>query len=177
MLLTDEEIKILNNIFYNNALYLSGLNKFNIAVNKSGYYVPQNKIRYYYKNQEITQLFKPRIKLPNKISETNKPLNKLYCDTLFITYANIAILNIMDFYSRYNYIFIFRKSEQLNSTNATKSLMTVIDEAKRMGYIINKIICDNGSEFLGSFKQLCNEQNIKIEYAFPGDKKMVAPIE
>ena len=120
MLLTDEEIKILNNIFYNNNLYLSGLNKFNIAVNKSGNYIPQNKIRYYYKNQEITQLFKPRIKLYNKISETNKPFNKLYCDSLFITYANITILNIMDFYSRYNYIFIFRKSKQLNSTNAAK---------------------------------------------------------
>ena len=77
MLLTDDEIKTLNNIFYNNDLYLSGLNKFNIAVNKSGHYIPQNKIRYYYKNQEITQLFKPRIKLYNKISETNKPFNQL----------------------------------------------------------------------------------------------------
>ena len=53
MLLTNDEIKTLNNIFYNNNFYLSGLNKFNIAVNKSGHYIPQNKIRYYYKNQEI----------------------------------------------------------------------------------------------------------------------------
>ena len=51
MLLTDDEIKTLNNIFYNNDLYLSGLNKFNIAVNKSNHYIPQNKIRHYYKNQ------------------------------------------------------------------------------------------------------------------------------
>ena len=85
ILLTDEEIKILNNILQNNNLYLSGLNKFNIAVNKSGNYIPQNKIRYYYRNQEITQLFKPRIKLYNKISETNKPYNKLYC--FFIMFA------------------------------------------------------------------------------------------
>ena len=55
--------------------------------------------------------------------------------------------------------------------------MTVIDDAKRMGYTINKIICDNGSEFLGNFKKMCNEQNIKIEYVFPGDKNKVAPIE
>ena len=40
MLFTDDEIKTLKNIFYNNNLYLSGLNKFNIAVNKSGYYIP-----------------------------------------------------------------------------------------------------------------------------------------
>ena len=83
----------------------------------------------------------------------------------------------MDFYSRYNYIFIFRKSKQLNSTNAAKSLMTVLEDAKQRGYTINKIICDNGSEFLGSFKQLCNQQNIKIEYVQPGDKNKVAPIE
>ena len=69
----------------------------------------------------------------------------------------------MDFYSRYNYIFIFRKAKQLNSTNAAKSLITVIEDANQRGYTINKIICDNGSEFLGSFKQLCEQQNIKIE--------------
>ena len=46
-----------------------------------------------------------------------------------------------------------------------------------MGYTVNKIICDNGSEFLGNFKHLCNEQNIKIEYVQPGDKNKVAPIE
>ena len=72
------------------------------------------------------------------------------------------MLNIMDFYSRYNYIFIFRKSKQLNSKNAAKSLITVIDEAKRMGYTINKIICDNGSEFLGNFKKMCNEKKTSI---------------
>ena len=38
MLLSKEELKILNDIFYNNNLYLTGLNKFNIAFNKSGIY-------------------------------------------------------------------------------------------------------------------------------------------
>ena len=177
MLLSKEEIKILNDIFYNDNLYLTGFNKFNAVVNKSSNYIPQNKIRFYYRNQEITQLFKPRIKLYNIIAETNKPFKKLYCDSLFITYANITILNIMDFYSRYNYIFIFRKSKQLNSSNAAKSLMAVIDDAKIRNYKINKIICDNGSEFLGAFKKLCYDQNINIEYVQPGDKNKVAPIE
>ena len=72
---------------------------------------------------------------------------------------------------------MFRKSKQLNSTNAAKSLMSVINKVKRMGYTINKIICDNGSEFLGNFKKMCNEQNIIIEYVHTGDKNKVAPIE
>ena len=167
----------MNDIFYKDNLYLTRLYKFHIPVNKYGHYIPQNKIIFYYKNQEITQLFKPRIKLYNRITETNKPVNKFYCDTLFITYANITILNIMDFYSRYNYIFIFRKSKQLNSSNAAKSLMDVIDDAKQRGYKINKIVCDNGIEFLVNFKKLCYDQNINIEYVQPGDKNKVASIE
>ncbi|MGC8483998.1 MAG: hypothetical protein ACP5OE_10195, partial [Thermodesulfobium sp.] len=55
--------------------------------------------------------------------------------------------------------------------------MKVIEDAKQRGYKINKIICDNGSEFLGNFKKLCNDQNINIEYVQTGDKNKVAPIE
>ena len=55
--------------------------------------------------------------------------------------------------------------------------MSVIYDAKERGYKINKIVCDNGSEFLGVFKKLCNDQNINIEYVQPGDKNKVAPIE
>ena len=47
---------ILDKIFYNDNRYIFGLNKFNELVNESGYYISQEKIRFYYKNQEITQL-------------------------------------------------------------------------------------------------------------------------
>ena len=88
MLLTNDEIKTLNNIFYNNNLYLSRLNKFNIAVNKLGNYIPQNKIRYYYKNQEITQLFKPRIKFIIKyLKQINHLIN--YIVILYLLHKQI----------------------------------------------------------------------------------------
>lgn len=176
-MLTEKEKNILDKIFYNDNGYIFGLNKFNELVNESGYYIPQEKIRFYYKNQEITQLFKPRQRIINKINESNRPYNKMYADTLFITYANVTILNILDYYSRYNYVFIFKISKQLKSSNAAKSLLSVINDANERGYKINKIVCDNGSEFLGKFKDLCNENNIIIEYSNPGDKTKVAPIE
>ena len=42
---------------------------------------------------------------------------------------------------------------------------------------MKKIICDNGSEFLGNFKNTCDKLHIDINYAFPGDKRKVATIE
>lgn len=176
-MITDKEKNILDKIFYKDKGYVFGLNKFNELVNNSNHYIPQSKIRYYYKNQEISQLFKPKLKIYNKINESNKPFSKLYCDTLYITHANITILNILDYYSRYNYAFIFKISKQLNSNKSAKSLLYVIDDATKRDYKINKIVCDNGSEFIGRFRDLCNENNINIEYSNTGDKTKVAPIE
>ena len=176
-MLTGKEKQILDKIFYGENSYIFGLNKFNESVNNSGFYVPQDKIRFYYRNQEITQLFKPKQRNTNKISEPNRPYNKLYVDTMYITYANVTILNILDFYTRYNYVFIFKISKQLKSNNTAKALLTVINDANERGYKINKIVCDNGSEFLGQFNQLCEEKNIIIEYSNVGDKTKVAPIE
>ena len=42
---------------------------------------------------------------------------------------------------------------------------------------MKKIICDNGSEFLGNFKNICDKLHIEINYSSPGDKRKVAPIE
>ena len=78
----------MNDFFFNDSLYLTGLNKFNIAFNKSGHYIPQNKIRFYYKNQEITQLFKPRTKLHNRIAETNTVCAK-FLKTFFFCFLKI----------------------------------------------------------------------------------------
>ena len=53
-MLTEKEKNILDKIFYNDNGYIFGLSKFKELVNNSGHYIPQEKIRFYYKNQEIT---------------------------------------------------------------------------------------------------------------------------
>ena len=176
-MLEDDEKNIMDKIFYDDNGYVFGLTKFNEMVNKSGTYIPQAKIRYYYANQKISQLFKPRKNIQTKIMDSSKPYSKLYCDSMYITYANVTILNILDFYSRYNYVFIFRLSKQLSSSKAANCLISVIEDAKERNYKINKIVCDNGSEFLGQFRDVCNDNKINIEYSSVGDKTKVAPIE
>ena len=177
-MLTQTEKDYLDNIFYKDGAFTLGLNKFNDIVNHSDRYIPQEKIRYYYSNQEITQLFKPRKRMKNiNISESNRPFNKLYADSLFLTSANIAILNILDYYSRFNYLFAFKLSQQINSTRSSNCLMSVINDANKRGYKIHKIITDQGSEFLGKFNDICSDNNIIHEYSRTGDKTKTAPIE
>ena len=177
-MLTQSEKDYLDILFYKDGAFTLGLNKFNDMINNSDRYITQDKIRYYYRNQEITQLFKPRKRMKNMaITESNKPFNKLYADTLFLTSANVSIINIIDYYSRFNYMFVFRLSKQINSTRAANCLKIVSDDASKKGHEIHKIITDNGSEFLGEFDKLCSDNNIIHEYSRSGDKTKTAPVE
>ena len=90
---------------------------------------------------------------------------------MFLTYANVALLNFIDQYSRFCFIFIFRNAKQINSKNPAKCLQKIIDYARDRDYEISKIITDQGSEFYGEFSRLCQKNNIKQEYSKTGDKK------
>jgi dipeptidyl aminopeptidase/acylaminoacyl peptidase len=105
------------------------------------------------------------------------PFEKVYSDTMFITYVNVALLNFINYYTRFSFIFIFKIAKQLNSKNSAKCLQKVIDYAKERNYDIDKIISDNGSEFYGDFTKLCNKYKIEQEYSRSGDKYKTAPIE
>ena len=178
MIITNSDKKFLDDLFYKNGLFTLGLNKFNEAINNSGIYMPQDKIRYYYKNQEITQLFKPRKRHKNiNISESHKQFNKVYADTLFLTSANVAILNIIDYYSRFNYMFVFRISKQINSKRSSECLLKVIDDANKKGFKIHKVITDQGSEFYGQFDETCKTHDIFHEFSRVGDKTKMSPVE
>ena len=179
-MITQEEKKKFDKIFYGDNNYVFGINKFIKELDKAKINIPYNKVKYYYDNQEVVQRFKPREKLiRNKISEGNRPFEKVYCDTMFITYANVALLNFIDYYSRFSFvfIFIFRYAKQLNSKNSAKCLQKVIDYAEERNYDIQKIINDQGSEFYGEFSKLCTKNDIKQEYARTGDKYKTAPVE
>ena len=88
---------------------------------------------------------------------------------MFLTDANIVLLNFIDYYKRF--CFIFRNAKQINSKNSTKCLQKIIDYARDKDYEISKIITDQGNEFYGEFSKLCEKNNIKQEYSKTGDKK------
>ena len=73
--------------------------------------------------------------------------------------------------------FSFKLSQQISSEKSPKKLIEVIDFIKNKNYQVKKIIYDNRSEFLGNFKNTCDKLHIEINYASPGDKRKVAPIE
>ena len=161
MLSKDEKDK-LDKIFYEGENYLFGINKFMKELRKEKANIPQNKIKYYYDNQEVVQRFKPKEKIKRiKISEGSRPFEKMYNDTMFLTDANVALLNFIDYYTRFCFIFIFRNLKQINSKNSAKYLQKVIDHARDRNYEIGIIITDQGSEFYGEFSKLCEKNNIK----------------
>ena len=96
---------------------------------------------------------------------------------MYITNLNITLLSFIDWYSRYAFVFPFKLSQQISSEKSTKKLIEVINFIKNKNYQVKKIICDNGSEFLGNFKNTCDKLHIDINYSSPGDKRKVAPIE
>ena len=124
------------------------------------------------------QRFKPKEKIKRiKISEGSRPFEKIYSDTMFLTDANVGLLNFIDYYSRLCFIFIFRNAKQINSKNSSKCLQKTIDYAKDKNYDIGKIITDQGSEFYGEFNKLCEKNNIKQKYSKTVDKYKTSPIE
>ena len=181
-MLSEEEKDKLDKIFYGGENYLFGINKFMKELRRLHFQqkinIPQNKIKYYYNNQEVVQRFKPKEKIKRiKISEGSRPFEKMYSDTMFLTDANISLLNFLDYFSRFCFIFIFRNSKQINSKNSAKCLQKVIDYARDRNYEIGKIITDQGSEFYGEFSKMCEKNNIKQEYSRTGDKYKTSPIE
>ena len=122
-MLSEEEKDKLDKIFYEEENYLFGINKFMKELRKEKINIPQNKIKYYYENQKVVQRFKPKEKIKRlKISEGTRPFEKMYSDTMFLTDANVALLNFIDDYTRFCFIFIFRNSKQINSKNSAKCL-------------------------------------------------------
>ena len=96
---------------------------------------------------------------------------------MYITSLNITWLSFIDWYSRFAFAFPFELSQQISSEKSTKKLIAVINFIKNKNYQVKKIICNNGSEFLRNFKNTCDKLHIEINYASPGDKRKVAPIE
>ena len=66
-MLSEEEKDKLDKIFYGGENYLFGINKFMNEVRRKQLQekikIPQEKIKYYYNNQEVVQRFKPKEKM------------------------------------------------------------------------------------------------------------------
>ena len=165
-------------LFYNDKYFILGFNKFYEKIKQNKINITKAKLLKFYNSQEVAQRFKPkqkRIKL--KIIKSDAPFKTMYCDSMYITPLNITLLSFIDWYSKYVFVFTFKYSKQLTAIKSAKCLLKVVDFIKENNYNLENITCDNGSEFLGAFKNTCDKLNINVNYASSGDKNKTSPIE
>ena len=121
--MNEQEKEILDTLFYEDKNYIFGFAKFFEKIKENKLNISKSKALFYYNNQEITQLFKRKksnIKL--KIVNSIYPFEKVYVDSMYLTYANITLLNFVDYYTRYSFIFPFKLAKQLKSNNIGQML-------------------------------------------------------
>lgn len=176
-MITDTVKKNLDDIFYGKKLMTKGFNVFKGAVKSLK--IPDNKLMYYYNNQEIVQLFKPitprkdRKFIPIIVSS---PFERVYMDTMFITSLNLTIVNCVDLFSKYGYSMTFRGSS-VSSSKTLDTLYAFLEKVIALDYYVSNLITDSGSEFKGSFKTECKSLLIDLSYTDVNDKLQASPIE
>ena len=147
-MLSIEEKEKLDMLFYDDKGYIFGFPKLYEKVKENNLNISKSKVLYYYNNQEITQIFKRKNTIvKHKIVVPIYSFEKVYADSMYLTHANITLLNFIDYYTRYSFIFSFKLSKQINSVKASRCLETVIKFEKEHNFKIINIITDQGSEF------------------------------
>lgn len=176
-MLTSSDKQVLDKYFYGKDLMTRGFDVFKNAVKSLN--IPDEKLRFYYDNQEVVQLFKP---LPRRKDikyipiSTSAPFNVMYFDTMFITGLNLTLVNAIDLFSKYGFVMSFRGSA-ISSKNTVKALHNILLQIMPLQFYPSKIKCDSGSEFKQSFASECKDLLIDLEYTDPKDKLKTSPIE
>lgn len=170
-MLTDDEKRRLDEVFYGGGVLMRRYDQFRDKAKALG--LSDDKLKYYYENQELVQLFKPIVKpkLYIPISATY-PMERVYFDTMVITPLNLTLINAVDLFSKYGFVKVYR-GQSSDSVKATKALDAIIEE----GYIPSSVRVDDGTEFYGSFAKTCKDLGIDLVHLEAGDKKKTSPIE
>ena len=173
----------LDNIFYGKNFLFKSLPKFIYQIRREGRIdIPNNIIECYYENQAIVQIFKPYIN-DDHISVpiiTNKPFNRVYLDTMFLSLNKsvIAFINVMDLFSKFAYSKLFILPKKTSAITSSKAVLTFNNFLEKIGNKhIGTVITDTGPEFLGEFQQDLINKKIQHDYAEGGDKSKTSPIE
>jgi transposase InsO family protein len=176
-MISTSEKKILDNVFYEQDIGTRGLDTFKRQLKKDGIDIGKDKIKFYYDNQEVVQIFKkkPKYVKLNKIN-IGEPFSKIYIDTMFLTSANITVINIIDFFTKFALIRAF-KGGSTSSTKTTEAIKEYIEEVKKLGYTIGDIYSDNGTEFMGEFNKYLSSKGINHIFTAVNDKRQTSPVE
>lgn len=110
------------------------------------------------KNQNNYQITRPLGHYINKPIIAKYP-NQMWCvDLIEMTPFNKFqyIFNCIDVFSRYVWLEAIKTKDAVAVTNALKNIVTKANISP------DTILCDNGTEFAGEFKEYCDEKHIKL---------------
>jgi hypothetical protein len=176
--------KLLDNIFYDKKFFAKSYPKFLKITEKLG--IDSNLVKFYYNNQSIVQVFKPYREFNDDKNHypilAKYPFERVYVDTMYLSQNNstLAFVNIMDLYSKYAYSHVFvigGNTQNIKSSQTKKTFQEFLEIIKKIGYHIESVVSDLGSEYKGEFQQYLKELNITQYSADAGDKKYMSPIE
>ena len=174
-MLTVSEKHDLDDVFYGSGLLIKQFPLFKEKTKNLN--LSDDKLKYYYDNQEVVQLFRPIVVPKTYVSITaSRPFSRLYLDSMYITPLNISLVCGVDLFSKYGFVKLYRGSS-VDSTKASRALEEFVKEIVDMGFYPATIRTDPGSEFHGSFKSTCESLGIPLIYLEAGDKLQSSPIE
>jgi hypothetical protein len=94
--------------------------------------------------------------------------------------STLAFINIIDLFSKYAYSKLFQVGRLSQAVKSNKSVL-VFDEfmevVKGYGFTVGMVVCDQGSEFMGTFITHLEELDIPQIFVDAGDKFRTSPIE
>ena len=179
-MLDEDQVKTLQDIFYHKNYNPS----FDILRKLTPKSIKTKDLKIWYDSQKIVQCFKPYYK-PESLCNilSYEPMTRIQADTMFIRRFKIAIVCIIDLFTKYAYCKVYSntlKDDGITSAKATKALKEFLQIIKdKFNYgSVGEIKTDEGSEFKGQFEAFCKASNISHIFSPPSaTKRPMGPIE
>lgn len=162
-------------IFYKGNIV--GFDKFVDECRSAGIKISEAKLKDFYDNQEITQMFRPLPKgTGGKKMLVFNPFEKVYMDAMYITSSGVSLITTVDYFTKYGGVRVVKKK----SVDSMDSLLALEDYENKIvdyGYLVVNVYSDNGSEFKGAFNKYLKEVEINHVFTDANDKRQTSPIE
>lgn len=172
-------IEPLRDLFYNGKSVLT----YQSFISKAPKNIPPSVVKDFYDNQEIVQTTKKYV-APEKFYKilAFQPVDRVFIDTMFIKRYKVAIVVIIDLFSKYGYAHIYSntlKDDGITSQKALTALQFFLEDIKKYNYgSVGAIEHDSGSEFKGVFKSFLMAKNINDKVGNPkASKRPMSPVE
>lgn len=167
-------------LFYNGK-NIPSFKKFSSEAKKLG--ISDSEINDFYQNQEIVQITRKYVTPKDFFHILSfQPMDRVFIDTMFIKRYKVALVVIIDLFSKFGFAKLFSntlKDTGISSSKALSAFKSFLNEILKYNYrSIGSVEHDAGSEFLSNFKTYVQENGIDNKEANPkASKRPMSPVE